>query len=216
MKVFLDCASLSDIARYNDDDSISGITTNPTLLKRAGVTDYADFAKRALNLTEKPISFEVISDDLSGMASQAKTIASWSPHAWVKIPVTNTRGYNTDSLVEGLLREGIHVNVTAVFTSAQLHKFGSAMMGTTPSIISIFAGRVSDTGVNPVPLFEEAATLFDCSNTEVLWASPRSVFDYYTAERAGADIITMTPDLIAKLQLRDYDLNAYSRDTVNQ
>jgi transaldolase len=216
MKVFLDSASLADIATYDADSMIDGVTTNPSLLKKAGVSQYEAWARHALSITEKPISLEVISDDPSVMARQARQIASWGENAIVKIPVTTTQGRATHLMIQDLLREGISINVTAIFTLDQIYEIGSSLASDTASIVSIFAGRISDTGKDPVPIVKETRELFECSNTEVLWASPRSVFDFYRAMDANADIITMTTDLISKLDLWNYDLAQYSLDTITQ
>lgn len=214
MKIFVDSASLVDIARCEDDPIVSGITTNPSLLKKAGVTDFVQFAKNALMITEKPISFEVFADDFETMAKQAREIASWAENVYIKIPVTNTKRRKTDPVIQSLLSEGIKVNVTAVFTYDQMYNLGPILMSDTPSIVSIFAGRISDTGIDPVPYIQEARSIF--SYSEVLWASPRSVFDYYRASDAGADIITMQPELIDKLEMAGRDLTEYSLATVTQ
>ena len=194
--------------------NVDGYTFNPTLMK--GTKNYSVFGRYAAKeVFPKPISFEVIADDLGEMNEQAIDIASWGENVYVKIPVMDTQGTPTTLLIYNLSRLGIKVNVTAVFTSSQIHIVARSLWPKTPSIISIFAGRIADTGKDPVPLFYEAMRVKH-ANTETLWASTREVYNYYQAQQCGADIITMSPDLIKKLSLKDKDLTEYSRETVKQ
>lgn len=212
MKVFVDTGSLGVIRAADDDPKIDGITTNPSLVRAAGVSSYGNFIHDALERTNKPISLEVISDDIDEMERQARLIASFGENAIVKIPVSTTVGKPTMNLVHALTSDGIKVNVTAVFTKHQMITLEKSFHWETQSIISIFAGRISDTGVDPVPTIQFARQHFG-HHVEVLWASPRSVYDRYQAERAGADIVTMSPEIIAKLSLHNHDLTDFSRET---
>jgi len=214
MRVFVDSGNLGEITRFARVDHVTGFTTNPTLCRLAGVTDYADFAHQAIATTQKPLSLEVFADDLEGMDRQARIIASWSPRVFVKIPITNTRGESTYEVIRDLSRDGISVNVTAVFTLGQMDHVVPALRYTAQSIVSVFAGRISDTGVDPKPIVHEARRM--CGpHVKILWASPRSAFDYYQARQAGADIITMTPSMVDKWHnMAGYNLNQYSLETV--
>ena len=197
-------------------DRVSGMTTNPTLMRAAGVTDYGAFAKECVtSFPEHSLSFEVIADDLETMKRQALLIASWGPEVVVKIPVTTTSGASTDSLVWELQHEhGINVNVTAVFTLDQILSVLKVTRSARPHIISIFAGRIADTGIDPSWLVNEAAAIAHPS-TDILWASAREVFNVKQAESAGADIITLTPELLTKYENFGKDLTAFSLETVS-
>lgn len=216
IKLFADGANVQQIAKLAAEPHIVGFTTNPTLMHASGVKSYQAFARELLELvTSKPISFEVFADEMDEMYRQAKKIASWGPNVYVKIPVTNTRGEPTTDIVRRLTEEGVQVNITAVFTLAQVSEIAAAVSNGAPSVISIFAGRIADTGRDPVPHMVacvEAARV--APRAEVLWASPREVLNLYQADAAGCHIITMTPDLLAKVALRNKDLDEYSRDTV--
>lgn len=218
IKVFADGADLASMCRLADDDRIRGFTTNPSLLKKAGVTDYAAFARAALTIAGgRPVSFEVLADDFAEMERQARVIASWGEAAWVKIPVTNTRGEPAYALISKLSRAGVRLNVTAVFTADQVRRVGAALaVGTVPAVVSVFAGRICDAGVDVAEWLRwyRVDLRIACPRAEMLWASPRQVYDYVLASRAGCDIITMTPDLIAKLSLLGKSLEEYSRETV--
>jgi transaldolase len=216
IKLFADGANLDQILQLAADPTISGFTTNPTLMRASGVTDYRAFARSLLDkVTAKPISFEVFADDLEGMYRQAKEIASWGANVYVKIPVTNTRRDSTATLVRRLTEEGVQVNVTAVFTLEQVSAMAAVLAGGVASVISIFAGRIADTGRDPVVDMKKAVkAAVGSPRTEVLWASPREILNLYQADAAGCHIITMTPDLLAKVALRNKDLLDYSLDTV--
>jgi transaldolase len=217
IKIFADGADLQSILKLNSNPLISGFTTNPTLMRKAGVQDYRSFAKDVLNeIKDKPISFEVFSDDIYEMQEQAEEIASWGSNVYVKIPITNTLGESTIPIVNELSCSGVKINVTGVFTLDQTIKAAYALEGRSPSVISIFAGRIADTGINPSPLM--AAALSICksrdANIEVLWASPRELYNIIEADQVGCDIITVAHDILAKLDLLDKDLTEFSLETV--
>ena len=197
-------------------DSIDGFTTNPTLMAKAGVKDYLDFAKNVLSkVKKKSISFEVFSDDLDEMYKQALILRDLGENVSVKIPVTNTKGIPTYSLIERLSNEGVKLNVTAVFTQAQIQNIYDALNPEINSIISIFSGRIANAGIDPEPIVKFAVDL--CMNyekIEILWASPREVFNLVQAERCGCHIITMTPNLIKSTKDLGKDLDEYSLETV--
>ncbi len=215
-KLFADGADLSAIASLCANPAIQGFTTNPTLMRKAGVTDYEAFARSALELVgERPISFEVFSDEFADMERQARKLANLGPNVYVKIPVTNTRGEHADDLVRRLSRSGIRVNVTAVMTLAQVERLTRCLAGGAPSNISIFAGRVADTGVDPLPMMRKALEIVAPSPTiEIIWASPRELLNVIQASEVGCHIITVTADILAKLPLLGRDLDEYSLNTV--
>lgn len=217
IKIFADGAVLADmLAWYRNGSGVSGFTTNPTLMKKAGVGDYERFAKDVLaEIADLPISFEVFSDDLSEMERQAKKIASWGSNVYVKIPVTNTKGVSTASLVKSLSAGGVKVNVTAVFTLSQVELLVKHLVPQTPSIISIFAGRIANAGVDPMPIMRQAVEMAKALPVcEILWASPREALNVIQAEECGCHIITMTPDILAGLKTFGKDLTQYSLETV--
>jgi transaldolase len=216
VSVFLDGASLPEIEEATRRGVVEGFTTNPTLAAKAGVTNYREFARRALQLVQdQTISFEVIADDLPGMARQAREIASWGPNVFVKVPICNTARESTLPVIRELTQEGLHVNVTAVMTLDQVNAVATAVNTAVPSIVSIFAGRIADTGLDPCPIMREAVEICrDVPNLRVLWASPREVLNVYQADECGVDIIVLTADLLAKLSLRGKDLEEFSRETV--
>jgi transaldolase len=214
--VYCDGAVIADMVAAYRTGTADGFTTNPTLMAKAGITDYKKFAKEAIAaIPDRSISFEVFADEFGEMGRQAREIASWGKNVFVKVPITNTRGDSAIPLIHELSHEGIKLNVTALMTPGQVRETASAISRTTPTIISVFAGRVADTGVDPVPLMQECVRA--CSHlphVELLWASPREVLNVYQAEECGCHIITCTPDLIKKLALRDKNLLDYSRETV--
>jgi transaldolase len=216
IKIFADGANLEDIIRLNEDPRISGMTTNPTLLKKAGIVDYKEFAKEVLkHVKEKPVSFEVIADTEIEMVRQASSLASLADNVFVKIPITNTKGMSTSRVINELSRNKIKLNVTAIFTHNQVQEVSNIICDFTPAIISVFAGRIADTQVDPVPLMKLYKKIISpWKNQELLWASPREILNLKQAEECGCDIITMTPDLIAKMDLKNKDLTEYSLDTV--
>lgn len=216
IKIFADGASREGIARLIDNPFIKGFTTNPTLMRQAGVEHYEKFARDILEITgNRPVSFEVISDDFEVMSRQAAKIASWGPNVYVKIPVTNTAGVPSTKLIEKLSAEGVKLNVTAVLTLEQVRTVTASLAEETPSVVSVFAGRIADTGVDPVPLMTEAlAIVRRRPRAELLWASPRELLNLFHAERAGCDIITATFDILKKIPLIGKDLAEFSLDTV--
>lgn len=217
IKIFMDGAEVTSMkAAIADMPYIKGFTTNPTLMRKAGVTDYASFAKQAIAAVNGfPISFEVFSDDLDEMEREARVIRSWGGNTSVKIPVTNTKGVSTAPLIEKLSAEGIPLNVTAILTLSQVRSVCAALDPKTPSIVSVFAGRIADTGVDPVPMMSEACRILkERPQAELLWASPRELLNVFHADQCGCHIITATPDVLAKLKLVGKDLSAYSLETV--
>ena len=203
VKVFLDSADINQMIRLKD--TIDGVTTNPSLMRKAGVQNYRNWAKTVIDrFPDKPISFEVIADDFYEMGRQARVLASWGSNVYVKIPITNTKGESSVPLIATLVSEGIKVNVTAVMTSKQLWEAESVR----PEIISVFCGRIEDTGQG-LPVGAPMHKL-----SKFLWASSRSIRDYYHASKLGYDIITLTPDLISKLDLKGKDLTQFSLETV--
>ena len=217
IKLFADGADLKGITEYYHKPYIAGLTTNPTLMRKAGINDYERFSRAALEIVRtKPISLEVFSDDLAEMRRQALKIQSWGPNVYVKIPVTNTLGESTAPLVADLAKSGVQLNVTAIMTVAQVRMVVAALQPNTPSVISVFAGRVADTGIDPEPLMlkskELAAAL---PSAELLWASVREVFNIYQAARCGIPIVTVTHDILAKAaKMKGMKLEELSLDTV--
>ena len=201
VKIFGDGADLQGILELAKNPLIKGFTTNPTLMRKAGVTDYAAFAKEVLkHITKHPVSFEVFSDDFSEMERQARIIAAWAPNVYVKIPVMNTKGQSSAPLVKKLSHEGVKLNVTALLTLAQVKEVTEALSPKTPAVISVFAGRIADTGHDPKPIMKEAkAITLKKPNIELLWASPRELYNIYEADEAGSDIITVSHDILKKL-----------------
>jgi transaldolase len=216
VKVFADGADLDSIVRLAADPRISGFTTNPTLMNKAGLTNYEAFAKEVLAMVEElPVSFEVCADEFDAMERQARKISSWAENVYVKIPVTTTKGESTRDLVRRLSEDGVMVNVTALFTIPQVEVMTTAVAEGAPSNLSVFAGRIADAGTDPVPLVREAVSVAaGAPRTEVIWASPREVLNAVQADQVGCHIITMTSDLLAKLGGLGRDLEEFSLDTV--
>lgn len=212
--IYADGSDITEIKRLNEDENIKGFTTNPTLMRQAGVKDYIQFVKDVVGIVkDSPVSFEVFSDDVSEMEEQARTIAKYGDNIYIKIPITNTEGVSTARTIKNLLDDGIKVNVTAVFTEEQIEDLLPFIDSDTPVVLSIFSGRIADTGVDPKPLVAWAVETVT-PNVEVLWASPREIYNLYEAESVGCHIITMTPSLIAKTSLSGKPLDEYSLDTV--
>jgi transaldolase len=199
-----------------DNPLIQGFTTNPTLMRKAGVNDYETFARRALAaITDRPVSFEVFADDFPSMAEQARAIATWGPNVNVKIPVSTTKGQSSNELIRALSSEGITLNITAIFTLDQVRGVASALDPSTPAIVSVFAGRIADTGVDPIPHMRACKEILASRpKAELLWASTRELLNIFHAEEAGCDIVTVPNEFLAKLNLIDKDLSEYSRETV--
>jgi transaldolase len=216
IKIFLDGANPDAITKFNGDATVSGFTTNPTLMKQAGVTNYEPFAKELLKLVKKPISFEVIADTLPEMKRQAMKLASWADNVFVKIPVTNSKGESTAPLIKELSAEGVKLNVTALFTLDQLKHVHDQLKPGVPTVLSVFAGRIADTGRDPVPTMKACRDYLNSkkSSAELLWASSRELYNMIQARDTGTDIITMTPDLLKKLPMLGKDLVELSLDTV--
>jgi len=217
IKIYADGANLEEMKAALRTDSVAGFTTNPTLMKKAGVTDYLKFAVDSLHhIKDKPISFEVFSDDFEEMYVQARKLADLGDNVYVKIPVTNTKGQFSGELIKRLDSENIKMNVTAVFTLNQVHAILKNLLSDTPHIISIFAGRIADTGVDPLPLMMTALEVIKNRNShlQLLWASPREVLNVYQADQVGCDIITVTSQLLNKLSLYNKPLSEFSRETV--
>jgi len=216
VQIFADGADKAGMLEMYNKPFIKGLTTNPTLMKKAGIKDYEAFAKDILlEVKDKSISFEVFSDDLDEMEKQALIIATWGENVYVKIPVTNTKGIPTYSLIKKLSDKGVKVNVTAIMTLEQVRDVVLSLNQNVPSYVSVFAGRIADTGVDPVPLMSAAVQITSMnSKAEVIWASPRELLNIFQADEIGCQIITVTNDILKKLELVDYDLNSYSLDTV--
>ena len=214
VKVFSDGADINAMHVAARNPVVRGFTTNPSLLRKAGVKDYRAFAYRAISaFPDYPLSLEVFSDDFNEMEKQAHEIASWGENVYVKIPVCNTAGASASPLIARLAAAGIKVNVTAILCYSQVDE-AMESLNNVPAIISVFAGRIADTGRNPAGIINHALKKKILSFHEILWASPRQVFDVYTADSLGCDIITCTPEILAKLSLEGKNLLEYSRETV--
>ena len=216
VKIFADGADLSHIRSLASDSSIAGFTTNPTLMKQAGIDNYEKFAREAIDIVSpRPISLEVFSDEFTEMRAQALKIASWGENVFVKIPITNTKGESSLSMVSELTSDGVRVNVTAIFTNQQIIETAQALEGTSGANISVFAGRIADAGRDPIPYVSRAV---ECSKTvgncEVIWASPREVLNVVQADEVGCHIITVTPDILKKISSIGKDLDVFSLETV--
>ncbi|HLK93299.1 MAG TPA: transaldolase [Polyangia bacterium] len=217
IKIFADGASLPSMLESARDPRIAGFTTNPTLMRKAGISDYRAFAKEVLGaISDKPISFEVFADDVPEMRRQAREIATWGQNVYVKIPVTNTKREPTTDLVRELAGAGVKLNVTAICTLEQVRDVAQALKGGAPSVVSVFAGRIADTGRDPIPLMKEALAICRAAgkSLELLWASPRELLNIIQAAELGCDIITVTPDLLKKLELVGKELADFSLETV--
>lgn len=216
VKVFSDGAVLETMLKDLQTGLVTGVTTNPSLMKKAGISSYIGFAKEVLaKITDYPVSFEVFADDLASMEKEAEKIASLGDNVYVKIPVTTSTGESTCPLIQKLSAKGIKLNVTAIFTIEQTQAVVDYLTAGVPAIVSVFAGRIADTGVDPIPIMEEALRICrQKEGVELLWASPRETYNIYQADWLGVDIITCTSDLIAKLPLQGKDLEDYSLETV--
>jgi transaldolase len=216
VKLFADGADIKGMIEMASKPIISGLTTNPTLMKKAGVTNYVSFAKEVLReVTSKPISFEVFSDDLDEMRNQAVKISGWGDNVFVKVPITNSRGVSTKEVVKDLSSSGVKVNVTAVMTLDQVRSTLDVLDPSVESNISVFAGRIADTGREPTPIMIESLKLMSVNpNASLIWASPRELLNVIQADEIGCHIITATNDILNKLPLLGYDLEEFSLDTV--
>jgi transaldolase len=216
VKIFADCADTAGMLELYRQPYIQGFTTNPTLMHKAGVTDYAAFARAVLAaIPDRPISFEVFADDDAEMERQARQITTWGEQVYVKIPVTTTTGAPTYRLVHRLAGSGVKVNVTALMTLAQVRCVAEAVAGGAPCYVSVFAGRIADTGRDPLPLMSEAVQILGPNPAaELIWASPRELLNIFQADQIGCQVITVTSDILKKLDLIGKDLNEYSPETV--
>jgi len=216
VKIFGDGADIAGILELSRQPYIKGFTTNPTLMRKAGVPDYTAFAAEILKyISDRPVSFEVFADDEETMEAQARHIANWGTNVYVKIPVTNTKGKLMYGLIRRLSHSGIQINVTALLTLEQVRGVTEALHGGAPSNVSVFAGRIADTGYDPVPLMKEAVRILRQNpQTELIWASPRELLNILQADEIGCHIITVTHDILAKLKLIGKDLEEYSLETV--
>jgi transaldolase len=216
IKIYADGSKLEQILdSYQNNKKVTGFTTNPSLMKKAGVTDYLPFVKEVTSkVTDLPISFEIFADEYEEMKEQILKLSSIASNIYVKVPITNTKGEPTYKLCKEMSDLGIKLNVTAIFTQEQIDNLNQSLNPDVDAVISIFAGRIADTGINPVPLMEYAINNKKSDKHEILWASTREVYSIYEADRIGCDIITVTPDLIDKLSLGGKDLNEYSLETV--
>jgi transaldolase len=216
VQIFADGADKVGMLEMYAKPYIKGLTTNPTLMKKVGITDYRAFCKDILtHIKDKPLSFEVFSDDFSEMERQAMEIASWGENVYVKIPITNTKQKTCYALVEKLGAQRVKVNVTAIMTLAQVRNVVAALNPSVPSYVSVFAGRIADTGRDPVPLMAAAVEMLKVAPAaELIWASPRELLNIFQADDIGCQVITVTNDILKKLSLLGYDLDEYSLDTV--
>ena len=216
IKLFADGADKAGMIEMARLPYVRGFTTNPTLMRKAGVVDYKAFAREVLRaIPDRPISFEVFSDEFAEMERQARQIAGWGANVYVKIPVTNTRREPAYGLIRRLSEAGIKLNVTAILTLEQVREVAAALAGQAPSVVSVFAGRIADTGRDPVPLMAAAVELLrPYPREELLWASPRELLNVFQADAVGCHIITATNDVLKKLALVGKDLAAYSLETV--
>lgn len=216
VKIFADGADKAGMVEMAAKPYIQGLTTNPTIMRKAGITDYKAFAQDILTvITDKPISFEVFSDDFDEMEKQAVQIASWADNVYVKIPVTNTKREPAYSLVKKLSKQGIKLNVTAIMSLGQVRDVAANLDPAVPSYVSVFAGRIADTGVDPIPHMTESLNLLKgLPQAELIWASPRELLNIFQADSIGCHIITVTNDVLKKLELVGKNLDDYSLDTV--
>ena len=216
IKIFADGADKAGMLEMYAKPFIKGFTTNPTLMRKAGIKDYRAFALDILKaIPDRPISFEVFSDEFSEMERQANEIADWGKNVYVKIPINNTRRESSYDLIWRLTRAGVKVNVTAMMPLCQVRDLAQCLVGGVPAYVSVFAGRIADTGRDPVPIMAAAVELLrDSSNAELIWASPRELLNIFQADEIGCHIITVTNDILKKLPLVGKDLSEYSLDTV--
>ena len=217
IKLFCDGADFGSLLTWSADPRIKGFTTNPTLMRKSSVVNYEAFARQLVKvIPDRPISFEVLADDPETMEEQALAIATWGANVNVKVPITNTWGAFTGPSLRRLSGEGVPLNVTALFTLEQVERVAACLDPDVPAIISIFAGRIADTGIDPVPIIRSAVRMIEhLPHVELLWASPRELLNVFQAEDAGCHIITMVPEILSKLDLVGKDLEAYSLETVN-
>lgn len=216
VKIFADGADLPTMLKMSNKPFIQGLTTNPTLMRKAGISDYKKFARDVLELIQdKPISFEVFSDDFNEMIEQAMEISSWGDNVNVKIPITNSKGDSTTQVIQELSSRGVSLNITAILTTKQVKDVIQALHENSKAFISVFAGRIADTGRDPIPLMEEALEIMRAKpRSELIWASPRELLNVIQADAIGCHIITATSDILQKLDIIGKDLGQYSLETV--
>lgn len=216
IEIYADGADLADMLEASKKSHVKGLTTNPTLMRKAGVTDYEGFARKVLeHITTLPISFEVFSDEFDEMERQARLINSWGPNVYVKIPVTNTRGISSAPLIQTLAKDGIKLNITAILTVDQVRAIVQVLNPDAPAIVSVFAGRIADTGLDPLPIMKDCLQLVRSRPlAKLLWASPRELLNIVQADQMGCHIITVTSDLLKKLPGIGKDLSQLSLETV--
>jgi transaldolase len=216
VKLFADGADLGDILELSQDPLIAGFTTNPTLMRKAGVTDYEGFARRVIEaVPDRPIAFEVFADDFGEIEEQACLISSWGDNVYVKVPITNCQGESSRELLRRLALLGVKVNATALMTVEQVERVRDALADGVPSFVSLFAGRIADTGRDPVPMVQDAVGLLrETPHLELIWASPRELLNIFQADAAGCHVITATPEILKKLESVGKDLEEFSLETV--
>jgi transaldolase len=216
IKLFADGADLNGMLDMYNKSYIKGLTTNPTLMRKAGISNYKEFATEVLShIKDKPISFEVFSDDLEEMKQQGLEIASWGQNVYVKIPITNTLGLSTSTVIEKLVQEGVKVNVTALMLPEQVQVVANVLNPDVPSYVSVFAGRIADTGRDPIKIMSTSLEILSSNkNAELIWASPRELLNVFQADSIGCHVITATNDIIKKLSIVSKDLRDYSLETV--
>ena len=217
IEIFSDGADLDEMSEMYNKRFIKGLTTNPTLMKQSGIKNYKEFCLKVLEFVkDKPISFEVFADDFETMINQAKIINSWGENVFIKIPITNTKGEITAPVVEELSNAGIKLNITAITNKAQFDSILPFIKSNVQNYLSIFAGRIADTGVDPVPIVGDCVNkIQDKKNFKIIWASPREILNIFQANSVGCDVITVTGGILNKLKFIGYDLDKYSLDTVN-
>ena len=217
IEIFADGADIKEMLELSRLPYISGLTTNPTLMRMAGITNYTEFAKEVLDgISKKPVSFEVFSDEIEEMVTQGKKIASWGENVFVKIPITNTKGIPTAPAIKELCKLGVKVNVTAVMTMKQVDSVLESLNPFVDSNISVFAGRIADTGVDPLPIIRNCLEITSqMKSIKLIWASPRELLNIFQADSIGCHIITATKEILNKIPKIGYDLDSYSLDTVN-
>lgn len=215
VQIFADGADKASILELHRQPHIKGFTTNPTLMRATGVKDYRGFALDLLEtIQDRPVSFEVFADEEEEMEEQARHIADWGKNVFVKVPVMNTKGKPTYDLVRSLSGDGIQLNVTALLTLEQVRKVCAALKGDASAYVSVFAGRIADTGRDPVPLMREAVAMVNDANAQLMWASPRELLNVFQADEIGCHVITATTDILKKLPLIGKDLHEFSQETV--
>jgi transaldolase len=215
VQIFADGADKASMLELYRQPYIKGFTTNPTLMRATGVTDYQGFAMDLLaTIQDRPISFEVFADEEAEMEEQARHIAAWGKNVFVKVPVMNTVGSATYDLIRSLSAEGIQLNVTALLTLEQVRSVCKALQGSAPAYVSVFAGRIADTGRDPVPVMRESVAMVNDANAQLMWASPRELLNVFQADEIGCHVITATTDILKKLPLVGKDLHEFSQETV--